>query len=137
MAKIRLIEESSRSKRGLHIERKIALIVNRDGTTRKPSKSPGKAPTMYKIGEARYVEEELSEGEYAVQIRLVRGLWNNVQGYIIVYDWKGVPVFKAVYRKGKLRRSFGDLRYAKIVETAVYSIGLDKYVKRVNWKTGL
>ena len=136
MARIRLVEESSRSKRGVHVERKVALVVSREGGVRKFSRVAGAAPTTYKVGEARYVEEDLKEGEYAVQVRLVRGLKGRVNGHITVYDSKGAPVFKAVYRKGKLRRSFGDLRYAKIVETVVYTIGLDKYVKRTNWRTG-
>ncbi|MEB3860541.1 MAG: hypothetical protein LRS43_04955 [Desulfurococcales archaeon] len=136
MGRVRLVEESTKSRRGLHVERKIALVIDTSGSVKRPPTVVGEAPKTYSLGEARYLEADLGEGEYAVQVRLVRGLGGHVKGHIIVIDGSGRQVFKAVYRKGKLRRSFGDLRYARIVETAVYSIGLHKYVRRTNWKTG-
>jgi hypothetical protein len=136
MARVRLVEESTKSRRGLHVDRKIALIVGAYGSVRRPSRVSGEAPKTYSVGESRYLEEELGEGEHAVQIRLVRNPRGEVKGYILVLDSGGNPAFKAVYRRGKLRRSFGDLRYARIVETVAYTIGLHKYVKRTNWKTG-
>lgn len=133
VAVVKLVVESSRSRSGVHVERKYAFIVRgnevievRGGTPVKP---------VYSRGEARVVEVNLKPGEFAVQVRLVRGLKGRVKGYMAVYDGSGVEVYRVVVRKLKIRPSKGDRRYHWVVERVVERMGLNKYLRRYKLTT--
>lgn len=126
-----LVEELSKSRSGKHAVRKLAFIVSKDGGVRKVDCSNGEEGVKtYAKGWSRVCNVELKENEYAVQIHLVRNLYGHVKGYIEVYDHNGNMVFRAVYRKLKIRRSHGHLRYAWIVKRVAE--GLKLPVKRYN-----
>ncbi len=85
----------------------------------------------YVKGEAkRVIVRELSRDEYLVIVRLVRNPQGHVSGEIIVYDWRQELVFRAVYRKLKLRKTSGDSRFAWIPRIVADKLKL--YVKRYN-----
>lgn len=126
-----LVEEFSKSYTGKHAVRKLAFIVSKDGGVRKVDCSKGEEGVkMYAKGWSRVCSVELKEKEYAVQIHLVRNLYGHVKGYIEVYDHNGNMVFRAVYRKLKIRRSHGHPRYAWIVKRVAEELKLP--VKRYN-----
>ncbi len=126
-----LVEELSKSRTGKHAVRKLAFIVSKDGSIRRVEcKEWLDAPKTYTRGWSRACSVELGENEYAVQVHLVKNLYGHVKGYILVYDREGNVVFRAVYRRLKLRRSFGHPRYAWIVKRVAEELKLP--VKRYN-----
>jgi len=133
MTTVILREEKSKSRSGKHAVRYIALIVDSKGSIRvpKPSRREPTKPT-YSKGSAETLYVNLSEGEYAVQVRLVKNLKGHVKGWIEVYDSNGRLVYRAVYRKLKLRYSKGDVAYAWIVERVIEHLRLP--IKRSNLK---
>ncbi len=129
--KVRLIEELSKSRTGKHAVRRLVLIVSKHKGVRKAECSDVKiTDKVYSRGWARECHVELGEDEYAVQIFLVKNLYGHVKGVIEVYRNDGTMVFRAVYRRLKLRRSMGDPRYAWIVKTVADYLKLP--VKRYN-----
>jgi len=127
---VMLIEELSKSKSGKHAVRRIALIVSRDGEV-KPAKGVEEyIKPVYVKGKAKKIIVNLSDNEYAVQVHLVRNIYGKVKGFIEVYDNNGSLLFRAVYRKLKLRRSMGEIKYAWIVKVVADKIKLP--VKRYN-----
>ena len=126
--------EKSKSRSGKHAVRDIALVVRSDGTVveAKPRAQYPVKP-VYSKGEAYLVHVDIGENEYAVQVHLVRNLRGHVKGYIEVYNSDGTLLYRAVYRKLKLRYSKGDDRYSWIVEAVASYLKLP--VKRVNLKS--
>lgn len=134
MGKVRLTIEASKSRSGLHAERRLAFIV-RGGVELEEVKGEGvKVDPVYSRGDARSIEVNLSPGDYAVQVRLVRGLRGRVKGYIIVLDSSGNVVYKSVLRKRKVRPSTGDKSYHFIVEKVVEALKLHKYLRSYKLK---
>ena len=131
MGRVKFIVERSKSRRGGHAERKIALIVSPSGVVEepKPRRRRSVAP-VYSRGSAEEWEVDVPEGYYAVQVRLVRNTRGHVKGYIEVYDSEGRLVYRAVYRRLKLRYSKGDPTHAWVVEKVAQYLKLP--VKRVN-----
>ncbi len=129
--KVRLVEELSKSRSGKHAVRKLVLIVSKHKGVRKAECSDIKITSrVYSRGWARECHVELGEDEYAVQVFLVKNLYGHVKGVIEVYRSDGTMVFRAVYRRLKLRRSMGDPKYAWIVKTVADYLKLP--VKRYN-----
>ncbi|MCX8195586.1 MAG: hypothetical protein N3F67_00655 [Acidilobaceae archaeon] len=126
---VRLLVEASRSRSGLHAERKIALIVSSDGKVREASGETRPVKPLYAVGEAREVEAEVGEGELAVQVRLVRGPRGRVRGYVAVIDREGRELYRTVLRKRKVRPSRGDERYHRAVELALEYLSIAKYLR--------
>ena len=126
---VKLVVEASRSRRGLHVERRLAFIVSRGELIEVRGGGEPVKPT-YSRGEARLYRVNLKPGELAVQVRLVRGLKGRVKGYIAVYDSSGAEVYRAVVRKLKVRPSRGDRGYHWVVERVVEKLGLAKYLKK-------
>jgi len=133
MTTIILREEKSKSRRGKHAVRCIALIVDSKGTVKipKPNRREPAKPT-YSRGSAETLYVNLSEGEYGVQVCLVKNLKGRVKGWIEVYDSDGRLVYRAVYRKLKLRYSKGDATYAWIAKRVTEHLKLP--IKRLNLK---
>jgi hypothetical protein len=128
---LRLVEELSKSRTGKHAVRRMVLIVSKDGSVRKPEGRGGRVKPIYAEGEARLVEiSDLRDNEVAVYIHLVRNPRGRVKGYMEVYDRDGALVYRAVYRKLKLRYSKGNPRYSWAVRIAAEHIRLP--VKRYN-----
>lgn len=137
MGKLKLVIESTRSRRGGHIARKAALIIRSDGSIATVTPSSGRPVRgTYARGFAREVEVELVEGDILVWAYLVRNSRGHVKGEFIVYDHKGAPVLRVVYRRMKLRRSWGDPSYSWAIERAIEAFKLDRFVKRINMSTG-
>jgi hypothetical protein len=65
-----------------------------------------------------------------VYVYLVKNLRNHVKGYIEVYSNDGRLLYRAVYRKLKLRRGTGDPSYAWAVRRVADYLKL--YVKNTN-----
>ena len=129
--KLTLIEELSKSRSGRHAIRKLILVVSKHKGVRKAECIETEdADKVYSRGWARKCTIELSEDEYAVQVFLVKNLYGHVKGVIEVYRNDGTMVFRAVYRRLKLRRSMGDPKYAWIVRTVADYLRLP--VKRYN-----
>ncbi|MET1102115.1 MAG: hypothetical protein ABWW69_06560 [Pyrodictiaceae archaeon] len=127
-----LREELSKSRKAKHAVRDIALIAwpeKRAIEKPVPAKVEEDKPT-YSRGEAKKIVVNLPWGAYAVQVHMVRNFRGHVKGWINVYDYKGRLVFRAVYRKLKLRYSCGDKGLAWIVELVAEKLKLP--LKRIN-----
>jgi hypothetical protein len=127
-----VVIELTKSRTGKHAARRMAFIVNENGEIKElASGDVCEECKTYTKGEARKLGvHELNRDEYLVVVRLVKNLQGRVSGEIIVYDWGQKPVFQAVYRKLKLRKTFGDSRYAWIPRIIADKLKL--YVKRYN-----
>ena len=129
--KLKLIEELSKSRSGRHAVRRLILIVSRHKDVRSAKCSKTRlVKSVYSRGWAQECVVELGEDEYAVQVYLVKNLYGHVKGVIEVYRSDGTMVFRAVYRRLKLRRSMGDPKYAWIVKLVADYLKLP--VKRYN-----
>ncbi len=126
---VKLLVEASKSRSGIHVERKLAFIVRGGELIELRGGGEPFKPT-YSRGEARLYRVNLKPGELAVQVRLVRGLKGRVTGYIAVYDSSGVEVYRAVVRKLKVRPSRGDRGYHWVVERVVEKLSLSRYLKK-------
>ncbi|MFN4045952.1 MAG: hypothetical protein ACK4H7_01250 [Acidilobaceae archaeon] len=134
MGRVRLTIEASKSRSGLHAERKLAFIV-RGGARLEEVRGEGvKVKPVYSRGDARSIEVSLSPGDYAVYVRLVRGFRGRVKGYIVVLDSSGSMVYRAVLRKRKVRPSMGDRRYHSMVEKVVEALKLHSYLRSYKLK---
>ncbi len=123
--------EKSKSRRGKHVIVRKVFIVSRHGEVREVSGPRlGAAEKTYSRGEAYRVRVEPGNNEVVVYAVLVRGLRNRVKGYFEVYDKDGVLLYRAVYRRLKLRYSKGDPNYAWAVKLVVEHLKLP--VKRYN-----
>jgi len=131
----RLLFENTRSRSGLHAARRIAVRVSSGGVEVVDPPVAGGRGT-YASGRAGWADVSLAPGEYLVYLALVRDPRGRVSGRITVYDHQGVPVLEAVLRRRKVRRSRGDPGLSWVVEAALNSIGLSRYVRRYNWRTG-
>ena len=137
MGSVEVVVEATRSRRGGHIARAVAVVVGPKGTRLvRPGEGSRRVRGTYSRGSAYAVRVELEPGEALVVARLVRGSRGRVKGEFLVYNHEGRLVLEAVYRKLKVRRRRGDPGYAWAVEEAVKALGLERYVKRFNWATG-
>ena len=123
--------ERSKSRSGKHAVRDLVLLVSSRGEVREP-RPRLQQPTrpIYSRGEAYHVYIDVPEGWYLVQVHLVRNLRGHVKGYIEVYSDTGEKLFRAVYRKLKLRYSEGDPQYAWVVQRVADYLKLP--VKNIN-----
>ena len=120
-----LVEELSKSRSGKHAVRRIVLVVPRRGAVRKPDASRIPVKPTYAVGGAWRLEpRNLGEDEVIVLIHLVRNPRGRVKGYIEVYGPDGALLYRAVYRKLKLRYSKGNPRYAWAARRAAEHIKL-------------
>lgn len=134
VGKVRLTIEASKSRSGLHVERKLAFVA-RGGAELEEVKGEGvKVKPVYSRGDARSIEVNLSPGDYAVHVRLVRGLRGRVKGHIAVLDSSGNVVYKGVLRKRKFRPSAGDKKYHFIAEKVIEALKLHKYLRSYKLK---
>ncbi len=125
-----LVEERSFSRSGKHAMRRLVLVVSKDGV-REPEARRVRTKPLYARGEAYLLRDvSVGEGEYLVQASFVRNLRGHVKGTIEVYTGDGALVYRAVYRKLKIRRSMGDPKYAWVVQRVVEHLKLP--VKRMN-----
>lgn len=135
---LKLLIEASKSRRGSHSERKLALIVSKDNVIvvdKSKALSYREIKPTYSRGKAFEVLIDIPPGAYAVQLRLVKNLYGHVKGYIEVYDNQGSRVYRASIKRLKIRPSMGDPRYHWVVERVVESLGLDRDLKRYRLPT--
>ena len=136
MSRIGLLIESTRSRRGKHLARSVAVILKSDGrlvTVKPQERSRG----TYSKGEAAYAQIDLEKGDVVVWIKLVRNFMGRVKGVIVVYDDKGREVLRLVYKRFKIRRSRGDPSYWVYVERVLKALKLYDRVRKVNLNTGV
>ncbi|GAB6147763.1 hypothetical protein JCM10135_03040 [Stetteria hydrogenophila] len=137
MGTVEVVVEATRSRRGRHVARAVALVVGPAGARPvRPGAGSRRVRGTYSRGAAYAVEVSLNPGEALVLARLVRGPGGRVKGEFLVYNHEGRLVLEAVYRRLKVRRRRGDPGYAWAVEEAVKALGIERYVKRFNWSTG-
>ncbi len=128
---IRVKLEKSRSRSGKHAVRALALLVSEKGDVMEPRpRMTNRAKPLYRKGEAYEAFYNVPDGWYLVYVWLVRNLRGHIKGYIEVYDGEGRLLYRAVYRRLKLRRSMGDPRYAWVVRRVAEYLKLP--IKRVN-----
>lgn len=129
--------ERSTSKTKKHA-RFAALFVVKKGGPVEVAKPVAERPVKgtYAIGVAKEVEVEAPSSPDAavVQVAFTRNIKKQVLGELVVYDSAGRPVLKCVYRKLKVRRSWGDPSYAWAVQATMDFLKLP--VKRYNFGTG-
>ena len=129
MLRIRI--EKSRSRTGKHAVRSLALLVSPEGEVAEPKpRIVNKVKPLYRVGEAYESYYTVPPGWFLVHVWLVKNLRGHVKGYIEVFDSDGRLVYRAVYRRLKLRRSTGDPSYAWIVRRVAEHLGLP--VKNTN-----
>ncbi len=125
-----LVEERSFSRSGKHAVRRLVLVVSKEGV-REPEAKRIRVKPLYVKGEAYLLKDvRVGEGEYLVQASFVRNLRGHVKGTMEVYTGDGALVYRAVYRKLKVRRSMGDPKYAWAVKKVVEHLKLP--VKRMS-----
>lgn len=125
-----LVEERSFSRSGKHAVRRLVLVVSKEGV-HEPEARRVRTKPLYARGEAYLLRDvRIGGGEYLVQASFVRNLRGQVRGVIEVYTGDGALVYRAVYRKLKIRRSMGDPRYAWVVQRVAEHLKLP--VKRMN-----
>ncbi len=125
-----LVEERSFSRSGKHAVRRLVLVVSKEGV-REPEARRIRVKPLYVKGEAYLLKDvRVGEGEYLVQASFVRNLRGHVKGTMEVYTGDGALVYRAVYRKLKVRRSMGDPKYAWVVKKVVEHLKLP--VKRMS-----
>ncbi|MEN2999833.1 MAG: hypothetical protein ABDH61_04585 [Acidilobaceae archaeon] len=127
---VRLVQEASQSRSGLHVERKLALVLGRDGKLREAAGEVRSVRPVYAKGEAKEILVDLKEGELGVQVRLVRGLRGRVRGYIAVIDSEGRELYRASLKRRKLRRGRGRAEYHRVVEQAVEQLGIARHLRK-------
>jgi hypothetical protein len=123
--------EKSKSRSGKHAARSIVLLVSEQGEVKeaKPTQLRSIRP-LYAVGEAYEAAYRVPPGHFLVYVYLVKNLRNHVKGYIEVYSNDGRLLYRAVYRKLKLRRGTGDPSYAWAVRRVADYLKL--YVKNTN-----
>jgi len=120
-----LVEELSKSRSGRHAVRRIVLVASRSRGVRVPEGSRREARPLYAVGEARIVElRGLGEDEVIVYVHLVRNPRGRVKGFMEVYGADGALLYRAVYRKLKLRYSKGNPKYSWAARMAAEHIKL-------------
>ncbi len=123
--------ERSRSRRGKHaIVRKVFIVTRRGEVREVTGPRIGAARATYSKGEAYLVRVEPDENSLVVYVVLVRGLGGRVKGYFEVYNAEGRLLYRAVYRRLKIRYSKGDPNYAWAVKLVAEHLKLP--VKRYN-----
>ena len=126
-----LVVEKSKSRRGIHAIVRKVFIVSRDGrVVEVTGPRVGPAEKTYSRGEAYRVRVKPGKDELVVYVVLVRGLRGRVKGYFEVYDGEGRLLYRAVYRKLKVRYSKGDPEYAWAVRLVAEKLRIP--VKRYN-----
>lgn len=128
MLEVKLVVEASKSRSGVHVERKLAFIV-RGGELFEVGGVGEPVKPVYCRGEARLYRVRLNPGELAVQVRFVRGLRGRVKGFISVFDSSG-EVYRVVVRRRKVRVSRGDRGFHWVVERVIERLGLQRYLRK-------
>ena len=135
MARLQFRVEATKSRTGIHAERRLVLVFKPNGVVQRIMTGTERDKGTYSKGSAWKVEVSLDPGDVAVYVRLVRGPRGVVTGWFEVYNSQGEQVFRAVLRRRKVRASRGDPSYAGYVEKTLEVLGMDDYVRRVNWST--
>jgi len=123
--------EMSKSRSGKHAIRDLVLLVSEKGDIIEPKpRHLLEVKPTYSRGTAYIASIDVPKGWYLVYIHLVKNLRGHVKGYIEVYSSEAEMLYRAVYRKLKLRFSKGNPYYAWIVRRVVEYLKLP--VKRYN-----
>ena len=122
--------ERSKSRTGKHKHVRLAFIMDHNAkVVERIEPREDSSEKLYKVGTAEIREVKYSPSQVLVILDLTVNSRGKVEGYAEVYD-RGEPVYRAVYRKLKLRGSKGDPTYSIFVENLFKHLKLK--VKRVN-----
>jgi len=102
--------ERSKSKTGKHAYIRLAFVMDHAGRVVREYQPPEGSPEVYKRGRGGEVSVEYGGGEIVAVLELKKNLKGMVSGAVEIYE-RGKPVYRAVYRKLKLRGSKGDPAY--------------------------
>ena len=136
MGVIKLLVESTKSRRGSHIARSLAIIIRKDGRL-EVAKPNEKCKGTYSRGIAGYAIIKLEEGDLVVWLHFIRNNLGRISGRIKVFDYNGEEILSLTYRKLKIRRVSGDSRYWWAVERVLKYLKIYDKVKRINLNTGV
>ncbi len=123
--------EKSKSRTGKHKHARLAFVMDHNARVVKviePTHDTAQEK-VYKEGLAEIKEVKYTPPQVLVILDLTVNNKGKVEGYAEVYDM-GEMVYRAVYRKLKLRGSKGDPSYSVFVENLFKHLKLK--VKRVN-----
>jgi len=131
--------DNSRSVTGKH-EIRTHIYLIKDGKNLvaiSPSQFKNVEPSKptYARGDAAIVTLALSEADYLVLIRALRNIRGEIKARIFVIDSRGCVVTAYKYKRGILRKSFGQNIVPKsLLQDAATKSGL--ILKHVNLNTG-
>ena len=131
MAKLEVRLERSESNSGKHKYVRRAFKV--DLRTLKVEEIGPKeklSPLLYAKGWSSRTEVNLNEGEVLVVAEFLMNPQGKVKGRFTVFSNKGGILYRAVYRKLKIRGSYGDPQYYKAVKKVIEELKIP--VKREN-----
>ncbi|HIH90730.1 TPA: hypothetical protein HA337_05335 [Desulfurococcaceae archaeon] len=121
--------ERSKSKSGKHAFLRLAFVVDHSGRVVAEYQPPEGKPEVYSRGRGGEVSVPYKGEEVVVVLELKKNARDRVSGSAEVYD-RGKLVYKASYRKLKLRSSYGDPAYHYFVSSVFKYLNLP--VKREN-----
>lgn len=123
--------EKSRSETGKHAIRTLVFIVSDTGEIREAKpRQLNRVKPVYSRGEAYEASFDVPFNWLLVYIWLVKNLRGHVKGFFEVYSRDAELLYRAVYKRLKLRRSRGDPRYAWIVRLVASHLNIP--VKNTN-----
>ncbi len=88
------------------------------------------SPLLYAKGWSSLAEVKLGEGDVLVVTEFLMNSQGRVKGRFTVFSNKGGILYKAVYRKFKIRGSYGDPRYYKAIKRVIEKLKIP--LKREN-----
>jgi len=132
MRYIEVYFENSKSRRGLHRRRRIALKICGDKISEIEGERIDIKPT-YVVGDAYMIRASLERGCYVAQIDLKMNIKKRVFGYIYIYNENGEMILKMKYRKLKFKLIFGDVTYRNVFLKIVDYLKIP--YKNINWRT--
>ncbi len=125
---VQLYVENSKSKSGKHAIRTLLYKVV-DGRLIEVKDEGNKVRPIYKVGDAKIVDIHDS-GTY-IYVRLVKNIYNRIIGEVLVID-DGFVMLKLKYRKLKIKRIEGDIKYFDNVKKLFETLKIP--IKRSNLK---
>ncbi len=131
MSKIEVRLEKSESNTGKHKYVRRAFVVNVNTMDVRELEPREKlSPLLYSKGWSSSVNVKLERDEVLVVAEFLLNPQGKVKGKFTVLSNKGGILYKAVYRKLKIRGSYGDPKYHKYVKAVVEKLNIP--VKREN-----
>lgn len=113
--------ESSRSRSGRHLAASTLLIYDKNIGVIPLTKASNliieekSSKPTYAKGTGKMIKVRVSKGDFIVYGWFVKNFLGKVKGFITIYNYRGEAIYRARYRDGVLRRSFGEPIYAWLI----------------------